>query len=90
LHALVDLTLAVIIFRQVGNLGPSFFLVCICCVFTFTLFPALRDEEFSRPWFPGVWYGGPISGGGAFWVTFALLVLAHLILTGLMVSVVHW
>lgn len=90
LHALIDLALAVVMYRQVGSPGPSFFLVCICCVFSFTLFPALRDEEFSRRWFPGVWYRGPVSGPFAFWFTFAVLALSHLALTGLMVSLVRW
>ena len=90
LHVLVDLALAVVLYRQTGILAPSFFLVCICCVFSFTLFPALGDEEFSRRWFPGVWYRGPVHGPFAFWFTFAVLVLFHLALTGLMAGSVRW
>lgn len=90
LHALVDLALAVIMYRQIGNAGLSFFIVCICCVFSLTLFPALREEEFSRRWFPGVWYRGPLAGSFAFWFTFAVLVLFHVALTGLMLMLIHW
>lgn len=93
LHALIDLILAVITYHQVGNVGPSIFLICICCLFSFTLFPALSDDEFSRRWFPGKWYRGPIETGGdpvAYWFTFAVLVLFHLFITVSIVRLVHW
>lgn len=90
LHALVDLTLAVLMYRQVGILAPSLAVVVLCLVFSCYLFPALRDEEFSRRWFPGKWFRGPINEPAAFWITFAALVLIHLILTGLWVRLVYW
>ncbi|MEO8041630.1 MAG: hypothetical protein ABI646_03370 [Acidobacteriota bacterium] len=90
LHALVDLTFAVIAYRQVGNLAPSILPIGICVVFSFYLFPALRDEEFSKRWFPGKWFRGPINGPVAFWFTFAVLVLIHLILTGIWARVAYW
>ena len=90
LHVLTDLTLAVIIYHQVGILAPGIGIMALCCVFSFYLFPALRDEEFSRRWFPGRFYRGPINGAVAFWFTFALLVLIHLILTGVWAGLVNW
>lgn len=89
LHALVDLTLAVLVYRQVGILAPGLAIVALCLVFCFYLFPALRDEEFSRRWFPGKLGRGPVHGPAAFWVTFAALVLIHLTLTGLWVRFVY-
>ncbi len=88
-HALVDLTLAVLMYRRVGVLAPSLAVAALCLVFSFYLFPALRDEEFSRRWFPGKWGRGPIDEPAAFRVTFAALVLIHLILTGLWVRLVY-
>lgn len=91
LHALVDLTFAVMAYHQIGILAPSIGIMVLCCVFSFYLFPALRDEEFSRRWFPGVGpYSGPIVEPVTFWITFAALVLIHLILTGLYVRVAYW
>ncbi len=90
LHALIDLTLAIIIYRQVGILAPSIGIMVLCCVFSFYLFPALRDEEFSRRWFPGKFFRGPINGPVAFWFTFAVIVLIHLLLTGAWASSVNW
>jgi hypothetical protein len=90
LHALVDLTLAVMMYRQVGILAPSIGIMVLCGVFSFYLFPALRDEEFSRRWFPGKYYRGPLNEPAPFWFTFGALILIRLILTGVWVRVVYW
>ncbi len=88
LHDLIDLTLAVIIYHQVGILAPSIGILVLGCVFSFYLFPALKDEEFSKRWFPGNFYRGTINGPVSFWFTFAVIVLIRLILTGLWASTV--
>src|SRR5688500_11842436 len=90
LHALIDLTLAVMTYPQVGVLAPSVGVVVLCCIFSFYLFPALRDEEFSKRWFPGRFYRGPINTPGAFWFTFAALILIRLTLTAVWWRVVYW
>lgn len=84
LHALVDLTLAPIIYHQLGILAPAIFIIAICCIFTFKLFFSLRNEEFYSRRFPGRWGRGRIDMWGnpiAFWVTFAVLVVLHLFIT---------
>jgi hypothetical protein len=87
-RALFDLTLAVIIYQQVGNLAPSVGLMLICGVFYVFLYFGIRNEEF-----PGR-YGRRVTlrrEPVAYWFCIAVLVLFHLIITGrVMVSVVHW
>ncbi len=89
-HALADFTLAVMIYRQVGILAISTGIMVLCCVFSFYLFTALREEEFRRRWLPGKFYRGPINGPVAFWFTFAVLALIHLLLTVAWASLVNW
>lgn len=87
LRVLIDLTLAVIIYHQVGNLAPSVGLMLIGCVFYIFLYFGIRNEEF-----PGR-YGRRVSlwrEPVAYWFCFAVLVLFHLLITGwVMVGVVH-
>lgn len=90
-HGVVDLILAVLLYLQMQMIVPALFPVTMGVVFSFYLFPALKNEEFSRRWFPGKGFGrGPINDPIAVAITFSLLQLIHLVLTGLFIRVVLW
>lgn len=87
LRALIDLTLAVIVYYQAGSFAPGIGLVLVCSVFYFFLYLGIRNEKFYGRYGRRVFlWREPV----AYWFVVGLLVLFHLIITVLMVRLVHW
>ena len=87
LRALIDLTLAAIIYYQDGVLGSSLGLLLICSVFYFFLYFGIGNEEFHGR------YGRRVilwREPAAYWFVVAFLVLFHLFITVSMVRLVRW
>ena len=86
-RALIDLTLAGIMFYQEGTFVISFGFLLLCCVFYYFLFVGLRREEFHGR------YGRRVilwREPFAYWFVVAFLVLFHLFITVLFGRVVRW
>jgi hypothetical protein len=82
LHVLIDFILAVRLYYRVGTLVLSVILMSACCVFALFLFFGIKNEQFrGRHGSVGYRWRDPV----AYWVGFALFVIAHLIFTVLMV-----
>src|SRR5215217_8228158 len=78
LRALVDLALAVIIYRQTGSPAPGVGFMLICCVFYFFLYFGIRNEEFrGRYGRRVILWREPVG----YWFVVAFLVLFHLFVT---------
>lgn len=88
LRALIDLTLAVVIYRQVGALVVSVGFMALCGVFHLFLFFGIRNEEFrGRYGRRVILWREPVG----YWFCVAFLVVFHLVITGMvLVNVVRW
>jgi hypothetical protein len=88
LRAIIDLTLAALIYRQTGTLGVSIGVLLVLGVFYYFMCVGIRREEFKGRYGQQViLWREPV----AFWFVFAFLVLAHLAVTGLVITdLVRW
>ena len=81
LHVLIDLILAVRLFYRVGTPALSIILMSACFVFALFLFFGIKNEQFRRRHGSvGYRWRDPV----AYWIGFALFVIAHLIFTVIM------
>ena len=79
LRALIDLTVAAIIYHRIGALVVSFGFISLCCVFYVFLYFGIRNEEFrGRYGRRVILWREPVG----YWFVVAFLVLLHLIITG--------
>ncbi|HEX8500187.1 MAG TPA: hypothetical protein VF659_06300 [Pyrinomonadaceae bacterium] len=87
LRALIDLSLAVVIYRRAGSLVPAAGLMLVCSAFYILLYFGLRNEEF-----PGrygrrvILWREPV----AYWFIVGFLVVFHLSVTVLVAGSVSW
>jgi hypothetical protein len=79
LRALIDLTVAAMIYHRVGALVVSFGFISLCCVFHAFLFFGIRNEEFRGRYGRRVILWREPFG---YWFCVAFLVLFHLVITG--------
>jgi hypothetical protein len=87
LRALIDLTLAVMIYRQSSSLVPGVGLMLICSVFYLFLYFGIRNEEFPGRHGRRVILWREPAG---YWLVLLFLVVSHLSITLLMFKSVHW
>jgi hypothetical protein len=86
-RALVDLTLAGVIYLQEGVLILSLGFLLLCCVFYLFLLFGLRNEEFrGRYGRRVILWREPVG----YWFVVAFLVLSHLCVTVLFGMSVRW
>ena len=81
LHVFVDLILAARMYHRLGTPAPSVGFMFACCVLSSFLYFGIRNEQL-----PGR-YGtraGRWRDPVAYWIGFALLIIAHLIFTVMM------
>ena len=84
LRALIDLTVAAIIYHRIGAFVVSFGFMSLCCVFYGFLYFGIRNEEFRGRYGRRVMsWREPVG----YWLVVAFLVLSHLIITGGAVAV---
>jgi hypothetical protein len=87
LRAVIDFILAALVYRRTGTLAVSFGVMLIIGVFYYFLCAGIRHEEFRGRYGQRViLWREPI----AFWFVYGFLVVAHLVVTGLvMANLVH-
>ena len=81
LHVLIDFILAVRLYYRVETLVLSIVLMSACSVFALFLYFGIKNEQFRGR------YGTVVhrwSAPVAYWIGFALFVIAHLIFTVIM------
>ena len=86
-RALVDLTLAGLIYRQEGTLVFALGFLLLCCVFYLFLLFGLRNEEFRGRYGRRVILWREPFG---YWFVVGFLVLSHLCVTALFGRLVRW
>jgi len=78
LHVLVDLVLAARMYYRLGTAAPSVGFMFACCILSLFLYFGIRNEQLRGRYGTRAYrWRDPV----AYWIGFALLVIAHLIFT---------